>query len=330
MLDLPLSSFVPCAVSSLEREEAEDLIKRHGGRVTGSVSKKTVRERQGMETSLQRMRRRTAKARWPQSEGSLPDIRPSGESRFRLQESEPWDVQNGGSGELLNKVVRGCQPMDADVFGCTSTAFKAESDTVFREALAEDLFQLSPNGRTCMDDEGEIFSFDSSPFRKMPDSCLETWTEPVSSEVEPDLWFSSALERQQGSAELDNLEELWSEVEDVHKPSRSLRSHISPRAWALDSCDASPFTKAARLGGSNVMVGLQMHTGCTLWALQKLLLKQHLIGLNHTLTPLCRNLTWVPETSLVFQWKLLSQIGSVSQSLRFRLLQIHHIISYPG
>lgn len=27
---------------SLEREEAEDLIKRHGGRVTGSVSKKTV------------------------------------------------------------------------------------------------------------------------------------------------------------------------------------------------------------------------------------------------------------------------------------------------
>lgn len=28
---------------SLEREEAEDLIKRHGGRVTGSVSKKTVR-----------------------------------------------------------------------------------------------------------------------------------------------------------------------------------------------------------------------------------------------------------------------------------------------
>lgn len=28
--------------SSLEREEAEDLIKRHGGRVTGSVSKKTV------------------------------------------------------------------------------------------------------------------------------------------------------------------------------------------------------------------------------------------------------------------------------------------------
>jgi len=26
----------------LEREEAEDLIKRHGGRVTGSVSKKTV------------------------------------------------------------------------------------------------------------------------------------------------------------------------------------------------------------------------------------------------------------------------------------------------
>ena len=27
---------------SLEREEAEDLIKRHGGRVTGSVNKKTV------------------------------------------------------------------------------------------------------------------------------------------------------------------------------------------------------------------------------------------------------------------------------------------------
>ena len=27
---------------SLEREEAEDLIKRHGGRVTGSISKKTV------------------------------------------------------------------------------------------------------------------------------------------------------------------------------------------------------------------------------------------------------------------------------------------------
>lgn len=26
----------------MEREEAEDLIKRHGGRVTGSVSKKTV------------------------------------------------------------------------------------------------------------------------------------------------------------------------------------------------------------------------------------------------------------------------------------------------
>lgn len=29
-------------IDSLEREEAEDLIKRHGGRVTGSVSKKTV------------------------------------------------------------------------------------------------------------------------------------------------------------------------------------------------------------------------------------------------------------------------------------------------
>ncbi len=29
-------------VYSLEREEAEDLIKRHGGRVTGSVSKRTV------------------------------------------------------------------------------------------------------------------------------------------------------------------------------------------------------------------------------------------------------------------------------------------------
>lgn len=28
--------------SSLEREDAEDLIKRHGGRCTGSVSKKTV------------------------------------------------------------------------------------------------------------------------------------------------------------------------------------------------------------------------------------------------------------------------------------------------
>ena len=31
-----------CDSYSLEREEAEDLIKRHGGRVTGSVSKKTV------------------------------------------------------------------------------------------------------------------------------------------------------------------------------------------------------------------------------------------------------------------------------------------------
>lgn len=31
-----------CPFYSLEREEAEDLIKRHGGRVTGSVSKKTV------------------------------------------------------------------------------------------------------------------------------------------------------------------------------------------------------------------------------------------------------------------------------------------------
>ena len=27
---------------SLEREEAEDLIKRHGGRITSAVSKKTV------------------------------------------------------------------------------------------------------------------------------------------------------------------------------------------------------------------------------------------------------------------------------------------------
>lgn len=34
---------------SLEREEAEDLIKRHGGRVTGSISKKTV---SSLETSL--------------------------------------------------------------------------------------------------------------------------------------------------------------------------------------------------------------------------------------------------------------------------------------
>lgn len=30
-------------LASLEREEAEHLIKSHGGRVTGSVSKKTVR-----------------------------------------------------------------------------------------------------------------------------------------------------------------------------------------------------------------------------------------------------------------------------------------------
>lgn len=29
-------------ICSLEREEAEDLIKRHGGRVTSAVSKKTV------------------------------------------------------------------------------------------------------------------------------------------------------------------------------------------------------------------------------------------------------------------------------------------------
>lgn len=37
-----LYSFSLFYSSSLEREEAEDLIKRHGGRVTGSVSKKTV------------------------------------------------------------------------------------------------------------------------------------------------------------------------------------------------------------------------------------------------------------------------------------------------
>ena len=38
-----------CTYDSLEREEAEDLIKRHGGRVTTSVSKKTV------STSCQKM-----------------------------------------------------------------------------------------------------------------------------------------------------------------------------------------------------------------------------------------------------------------------------------
>lgn len=40
----PLQSlyFLPLHIYSLEREEAEDLIKRHGGRVTTSVSKKTV------------------------------------------------------------------------------------------------------------------------------------------------------------------------------------------------------------------------------------------------------------------------------------------------
>ena len=38
-----------CTYDSLEREEAEDLIKRHGGRVTTSVSKKTV------STSWQKM-----------------------------------------------------------------------------------------------------------------------------------------------------------------------------------------------------------------------------------------------------------------------------------
>lgn len=34
--------FLLLCINSLEREEAEDLVKRHGGRVTGSVSKKTV------------------------------------------------------------------------------------------------------------------------------------------------------------------------------------------------------------------------------------------------------------------------------------------------
>lgn len=37
-----VAAFALFLISSLEREEAEDLIKRHGGRVTGSVSKKTV------------------------------------------------------------------------------------------------------------------------------------------------------------------------------------------------------------------------------------------------------------------------------------------------
>lgn len=39
------SFLVMCSsvLASLEREEAEHLIKTHGGRITGSVSKKTVR-----------------------------------------------------------------------------------------------------------------------------------------------------------------------------------------------------------------------------------------------------------------------------------------------
>lgn len=51
-LTMPVAVSFPCDKTnhvlnldhaySLEREEAEDLIKRHGGRVTGSVSKKTV------------------------------------------------------------------------------------------------------------------------------------------------------------------------------------------------------------------------------------------------------------------------------------------------
>lgn len=43
MLSTTLNSYIlnHHFVSSLEREEAEDLIKRHGGRVTGSISKKT-------------------------------------------------------------------------------------------------------------------------------------------------------------------------------------------------------------------------------------------------------------------------------------------------
>lgn len=37
-----LTFVISATLDSLEREEAEDLIKRHGGRVTGSVSKKTT------------------------------------------------------------------------------------------------------------------------------------------------------------------------------------------------------------------------------------------------------------------------------------------------
>ncbi|KAL2344012.1 hypothetical protein Fmac_005297 [Flemingia macrophylla] len=39
--DAGLTFVISGTLDSLEREEAEDLIKRHGGRVTGSVSKKT-------------------------------------------------------------------------------------------------------------------------------------------------------------------------------------------------------------------------------------------------------------------------------------------------
>ncbi|KAL2905275.1 Replication factor C subunit 1 [Bienertia sinuspersici] len=66
-----LTFVISGTLDSLEREEAEDLIKRHGGRITGSVSKKTISASNKLKTPSQHNSKKPSESTPPSSTKKL-------------------------------------------------------------------------------------------------------------------------------------------------------------------------------------------------------------------------------------------------------------------